>query len=209
LDVLDPYLLTTPEVPGILNWTDFFRRDRPVEVEIGFGKGMFLVNAALRNPEVNFVGVEIARKYQLFTATRLAKRGLTNVRLAKSDARQFFRDYVGPSSVDAIHVYFPDPWWKKRHLKRRVFTEDFACQCERVLKPAGRLWIATDVEEYFRAIVAIVEQTTRLRPAGLSARSGCDSREDYLTNFERKFRLQGKEIHQASFERTKTSSSTG
>jgi tRNA (guanine-N7-)-methyltransferase len=202
LDVLDAYLLTTPQEPMFLNWADLFQRDRAVEMEIGFGKGLFLVNAAIRNPEINFVGVEIARKYQLFTATRLAKRSLSNVRLAKSDARQFLRDYVGPRCVDAIHVYFPDPWWKKRHLKRRVFTQDFACQCERVLKPGGRLCVATDVQEYFHAIAALVEQTTQLEPVDLCARRTCDSREDFLTNFERKFLLQGKEIYQASFERT-------
>src|SRR5205807_6062384 len=109
------------------------------------------------------VGIEIARKYQLFTATRIAKRRLQNVRLARADAREFLRDFIAPDSCQAVHVYFPDPWWKKRHLKRRVFTPEFAGQCERILRSGGLLYIATDVEEYFQVITELVTASTKLR----------------------------------------------
>ena len=100
---LAPYLLTVapafqPDDPQVrlesrtdspLDWRDIFGNDHPVELEVGFGKGLFLLTAAQAHPEVNFVGVEIVRKYQLFTATRLAKRGLGNVRVACADVLQF------------------------------------------------------------------------------------------------------------------------
>src|SRR5262249_3523209 len=135
------------------------------------------------------------KKYQLFTATRLAKRGLANVRLAQADARAFLRDYVKADSVQAVHVYFPDPWWKKRHLKRRVFTREFAHACARVLAPAGKLHVITDVEEYYKEIVDLVGQEPALvvlQPQDLK-QPAHDL--DYLTNFERKFRKEGRAIH--------------
>ena len=201
LEELAPYLLDLPKPPAPLAWPAVFANDHPVEVEVGFGKGLFLVRAAQASPGVNFLGVEVVRKYQLFTATRLAKRGLSNVRLALADARLLLRECVPSASVQAVHVYYPDPWWKKRHQKRRVFTADFAAQCERVLRPGGRLYVVTDVPEYFQVITDLVAQNTRLRTLPLPDLRAPSDDLDYLTNFERKFRKQGKPIHRAFYER--------
>jgi tRNA (guanine-N7-)-methyltransferase len=199
--------VSTPPAP--LAWPAVFGNDHPVEVEVGFGKGLFLVRAAQASPGVNFLGIEVVRKYQLFTATRLAKRGLANVRLALADARLFLRERVPSASVQAVHVYYPDPWWKKRHQKRRVFTADFAAQCERVLRPGGRLYVVTDVPEYFQVITELVAQNTRLRPLPLpDLRAPADDL-DYLTNFERKFRKQGRPIHRGIYERGEGPSGEG
>jgi tRNA (guanine-N7-)-methyltransferase len=194
LEELAPYLLMPPAEPQPLDWQQIFGNARPVEVEVGFGKGLFLVTTAPAHPEINFLGIEIARKYQLFTATRLAKRRLGNVRLVKADARQFFRDHLADSCCRAIHVYFPDPWWKKRHLKRRVFRADFVAQCNRVLQIGGQLHVATDVEEYFRVITELVGNEPALRRLPASAETG-----DYLTNFERKSRERGRTVFRADF----------
>src|SRR5262249_18402958 len=126
IEELAPYLLSVPETPSPLLWPAIFGNSHPVEIEVGFGKGLFLLTSSQTRPDVNFLGIETERKYQLFAATRMAKRRLTNVRLARADARLFLRDFVASDSCQAIHVYFPDPWWKKRHLKRRVFTPEFA-----------------------------------------------------------------------------------
>ena len=194
-------LCGSPQPPAPLAWRAVFGNDNPVEVEVGFGKGLFLVRAAQASPGVNFLGVEVARKYQLFTAARLARRGLANVRLALADARIFLRDGVPPASVRAVHVYYPDPWWKKRHLKRRVFTADFAAQCERVLGAGGRLYVVTDVPEYFQVITELVARNTGLRPLPLPELRAPADDLDYLTNFERKFRKQGKPVNRAFYER--------
>lgn len=201
LEELTPYLLEPPEAPTPLDWRAVFGSDGPVEIEVGFGKGLFLVTAAHARPEVNFLGIEIARKYQLFTATRLAKRGLRNVRLVQADARQFLRDRVAPCSCQAIHVYFPDPWWKKRHHKRRLFTPEFIAQCERVLWSAGRLHVATDVEDYFRVITDMVATEIHLRPLPPTEARAPAYDLDYLTNFERKFRMAGKPIYRIVYEK--------
>jgi tRNA (guanine-N7-)-methyltransferase len=209
LPALIPYLFDPPDPPSPINWQALFQNDHPVEMEIGFGKGLFLLTAAQAQPSTNFVGVEICRKYQLFTATRLAKRGLSNVRLVKCDAREFLRAYVVSGSVHAIHVYFPDPWWKKRHMKRRVFVPEFAAECERVLLPGGKLHVATDVEEYFAVIADLLS-----RQDGLGAIPAPQVRDaahdlDYLTNFERKFRKEGRAVHRAAYVRVSCSPNRG
>jgi tRNA (guanine-N7-)-methyltransferase len=211
LEELAPYLLEVPLAgasgwcgpgqgptpPAPLDWRATFGNDNPVEMEVGFGKGLFLVRAAQAWPATNFLGVEVVRKYQLFTATRLAKRGLRNVRLALADARWLLRARIPDASLKAIHVYYPDPWWKKRHEKRRVFTADFAAQCERCLRPGGRLYVVTDVAEYFGVISGLVAEHTRLRPLPLPDLHEPSHDLDYLTNFERKARKRGSAIHRA------------
>jgi tRNA (guanine-N7-)-methyltransferase len=200
LEQLAPYLLEVPADVRLLAWRDVFGNDHPVEMEVGFGKGLFLLTSALAHPDVNYLGIEVMRKYQLFTATRMAKRDLRNVRLTKADARIFLRDRVASGSVKAVHVYFPDPWWKKRHQKRRVFTGEFARECERVLQPGGRLHIATDVEEYFGVMSELLRQETRLSPAPPSAFPMVDG-EPMMTNFERKAHAEGTPVHRGAWQK--------
>jgi tRNA (guanine-N7-)-methyltransferase len=204
-EALAPYLLEVPPEPAPLNLAALFGNDRPVELEVGFGKGLFLVTAGQARPDLNFLGIEIERKYHLFTANRLAKRGLSNVRVVCADARTWLRDRLPAGSVQAVHVYFPDPWWKKRHQKRRLFTAEFAAQCERVLRPGGHLHLASDVEEYFGIILGLVGQ----RP-GLERLPPPDVKQpehdlDYLTNFERKYRQEGRPIFRARYRRVQPS----
>jgi tRNA (guanine-N7-)-methyltransferase len=201
LEELAPCLLAPPAAPAPLGWPHVFGNDHPVEIEVGFGKGLFLLTEAQKRPEVNFVGIEIERKYQLYAATRMVKRGLTNVRLACADARRFLHDYVADRSVQAMHVYFPDPWWKTRHRKRRLFTAEFVSHCARVLQVGGRLHIATDVEEYFGVMSQLLcdELAFALLPPPSTFEPAHDL--DYLTNFERKFRKQGKAIFRAAYEK--------
>jgi tRNA (guanine-N7-)-methyltransferase len=201
LEALAPYLLPVPDPAAPLDWAAVFGNANPVELEVGFGKGLFLLSASESHPAVNFVGVEIVRKYQLFTATRLAKRGRKNVRVGCADARLFLRDCVASGSLQALHVYFPDPWWKKRHHKRRVFTAEFVGQAARVLRPGGRLCAATDVEDYYKLMLELLAPRTELRPLP-PPEPGTPAHDlDYLTNFERKFRKEGKPIYRLQLER--------
>jgi tRNA (guanine-N7-)-methyltransferase len=207
LEEIAPYLLTLPTPPSDqaavpLEWHSVFGDDHPVEMEVGFGKGLFLMTAAQARPAVNFVGVEIVRKYQLFTATRLAKRGLRNVRVACADVRQFLPGHVANGSLQAVHVYFPDPWWKKRHHRRRVFTAEFVGQCTRVLRPGGQMRAVTDVAEYACVMTELLAAQSGLRPLPAPEANEPAHDLDYLTNFERKFRKQGKPIYRMAYERT-------
>jgi tRNA (guanine-N7-)-methyltransferase len=200
LEELAPYLLDLPDPPAPFDWPTVFGADRPVEVEIGFGKGLFLRNASQARPDLHFVGVEIVRKFQLYAATRLALHGRRNVRLACADGRLFLHDRIAPASLQALHVYFPDPWWKKRHHKRRLFTAEFAAEIPRVLRPGGRLHFVTDVEDYFQMVVGLIAAHPTLRPLPLAAPGEPANDLDYLTHFERKFRKQGKPIYRACYE---------
>lgn len=202
LETIAPFLLEVPKLAAgervvVRDWQTVFGNDRPVEVEVGCGKGLFLLTNALARPEVNFLGIEIVRKYQLFTATRIAKRGLPNVRICCADARSFLRDHVPAGSLQAVHVYFPDPWWKKRHHKRRVFTADFVATVVRALRPNGQLSVATDVEAYFRVMSELIASRPDLQPFAPPEPGD----RDYMTNFERKARLVGKPVYRLVAER--------
>lgn len=200
LEQLAPYLCEPP-FPEPLDWRAIFGNDRPVEIEVGFGKGLFLLNSALQHPDINYFGIEIMRKYQLFTATRMAIRQLTNVRLAKADARYFMKLHVAPGSVRAIHVYFPDPWWKKRHHKRRLFTAEFVEACAVALQAGGEFRVATDVADYFAVMTELCAGQPNLQPMPADERRETPATE-FLTNFERKAQLKGQQVHRASYRKS-------
>lgn len=202
LEELAPCLLEAPDPPRPLSWPEVFGNEHPVEVEVGSGKGLFLLSASAAHPELNFLGIEIVRKYQLFAATRLVKRGRTNVRLVCADGRQFLHACMAPGSVQAVHVYFPDPWWKTRHHKRRLFTAEFAAACETALCPGGRLHVATDVVDYFQVIKELLAERPSLRELPPPEETASANDMDYLTNFERKARKQGKAVWRADYQKT-------
>jgi tRNA (guanine-N7-)-methyltransferase len=184
-----------------LDGLQLFGNDRPVEIEVGFGKGLFLLNESRRCPNTNFLGIEIERKYVLLTADRLARRETANVRLACTDALLLLRERIAADSVTAVHVYFPDPWWKKRHRKRRLFTWEFAEQCVRVLQPGGRLHFVSDVVEYFAETQEMLQGLAALRSIPWPAPRDAKDELDYLTNFERKYRKEGRPIYRGLYER--------
>ncbi len=193
-----------PDSPAsMLSWGHIFGNTNPVEIEVGTGKGLFLLNAATSRPGVNFLGIEVVRKYQLYAATRYAIRKLTNVKTSCADAKLVLRDSVVSASVEAVHVYFPDPWWKKRHRKRRVFTPEFAADVARALRVGGRLYIASDVEEYFGVMTAILRAMPAFseRPDEVD-RAAPRTEAGFATNFERKALATGGSVWRSVFERT-------
>jgi tRNA (guanine-N7-)-methyltransferase len=193
------YRIEFPGGEAPVSWVEVFGNDHPVELEVGSGKGLFLCNAAAAAPAHNFVGVEMSRKYATIAAGRVARRQLGNVRVIAGDARLFLARSVPPASLRAVHVYFPDPWWKSRHKKRRVFCDPLVADVERGLEPGGDLWVATDVEEYFGVIRALVAGHPRFVERPFPEPTSPENDLDYLTNFERKYRIEGRPIYRVRY----------
>ena len=196
---LSRHLKTFDELPRPWQCEAVFGRRAPLEVEVGSGKGLFLRGAAAERPNVDFLGIEIARKYARFSAASLAKRELTNAVVVVADAVRVFHDLLPDGSLAAVHVYFPDPWWKKRHKKRRLMRESFVGDVERTLQPGGKLHFWTDVEEYFRTALEMLAAHTGLE-GPLEVREAAPLHDmDYRTHFERRTRQHGQPVFRAQF----------
>ena len=191
---LVPYLHALEALPQPWNDEPLFERSAPLEVEMGSGKGLFLSNAAERFPDVNFLGIEVVRKYARFTAARLARKQSANARIVQGDGLRLFREWLPSRALRAVHVYFPDPWWKKRHRKRRVMNEAFLHDVERTLQDDGRLHFWSDVKEYFDESLELIVQRTKLDGAPPVPELEPAHDLDYRTNFERRMRLHGEPV---------------
>lgn len=124
------------------------------ELEIGFGRGMFLIERALAAPESTVIGLEIKRKWAYLVEQRAAKLGLHNVRVFGADARDVLARLTPDASFARVFMHFPDPWWKKRHAKRRLSGAAMFDPLARLLAPGGELFIQTDVEDRAQGFVA-------------------------------------------------------
>jgi len=191
--------LNAVEVP--LAWPELFGRSAPTEVEIGSGKGRFLLELAAERPDVNFLAVERAAKYHTLVCHRAARRGLVNVRLLRTTAEDLLFRLLPPSSVRTLFVLFPDPWPKKRHHKRRLMQPDVVARMLEVLEPGGRLLVKTDHPSYGDVIDEVLRQVAGAEV--LDAESAF--RDLPLTGFERKYLEQGRRIRSFALRHPPTS----
>jgi tRNA (guanine-N7-)-methyltransferase len=199
---LSRHLLVLESLAQPLDPLAIFGRAAPLEIEVGSGKGLFLSAAAAGDPHANFLGIEVLAKYARFCAARLATRALSNGKVIHGDAVHLFRSWLGDSTVRAVHVYFPDPWWKARHKKRRVMNAAFLRDVERTLIPGGRLHFWTDVKEYFDASLELIAAETRLEGPHPVTEKPADHDLDYRTHFERRMRLHGEVVFRAEFRKS-------
>lgn len=199
---LRPYFLTLSDVPlAPLDLMALFGNAHPVEIEVGTGRGLFLVNAGITCPGTNFLGIEYDFKEARRAARRLQKRALHNTRILGADARQVLLGYLPDACAAAVHVYFPDPWWKRRHKKRRIFSAAFLTQVARILRPEGILHAWTDVEEYFQVMLTLVAENPDFAALPPPEERPPQHDMDYHTSFERKKRKLGLPIFRARWKR--------
>jgi tRNA (guanine-N7-)-methyltransferase len=196
---LSRHFVTLEALAQPLRAAALFGRVAPLEIEVGSGKGLFLAAAAAGDPAADFLGVEILGKYARYVAARLAQRELANARVIHGDAQHLFRTWLAEASVRAVHLYFPDPWWKARHKKRRLMNESFLVQVERVLMPGGTLHFWSDVEEYFQTSLALIAAHTKLSGPHVVEEKPADHDLDYRTHFERRMRKHGEAVYRAQF----------
>jgi tRNA (guanine-N7-)-methyltransferase len=196
---LSGHLKTVEQLPRPCTAETLFGRAMPLEVEIGSGKGLFLRNAAAAKPEAGFLGIEVAKKYAEFAAAGLVKAGLANAMMVHGDGLRVFQELIPDGSLAAVHVYFPDPWWKKRHRRRRVMRESFLRDIERTLRPGGSLHFWTDVEEYFQTSLELLAATTTLLGPLPVPETPAEHDMAYRTHFERRVRLASEAVYRSEF----------
>ena len=148
--------LGVPYSPGVIDFDAVFGRHAPCILEIGFGMGETTAEVAQRQPENNFLGIEVHSPGVGSLLRKIAERQLDNVRIVQHDAVEVVRDMIAPGSLRGIHVFFPDPWPKKRHHKRRLLQPAFVTELARRLEPGGYLHVATDWQDYAEHIVEVL-----------------------------------------------------
>ena len=159
-----------------------------------------VAGAAARVPQHVFLGIEVSHKYARFTAARLAKRQLTNAKVLDGDAVQIFAERLPAASAIAVHVYFPDPWWKKRHHKRRFLRMDTTDHLSRTLRPTGLLHVATDHVDYWESIEPLFDGHPDFERLGEFGGPEFPLPVDgSLTNYEEKYLKEGRRRFRASW----------
>ena len=185
-----------------LDWETTFGGAGPVEIEIGIGKGRFLLAAAELRPEVRMLGVEWANKYLRIVERRTERRGLENVRFVRVDARDLVARAIAEASVRAYYVFYPDPWPKKRHHKRRFFWPPTPDHLARTLEDGGLVHVATDHVEYWAMIEPALDGHVAFeRLPGFGGPTFPLPVDEPLTNFEAKYRVEGRDRLRGSWRR--------
>jgi tRNA (guanine-N7-)-methyltransferase len=193
-------IVVEPPADGeVVDPTAWFDSPGPFEIEIGCGKGGFLLTRGQANPDVRLLGIELANKYFKHCADRMARRGVTNVRVMRTDAGHFMIHHLPPACVSIVHLYHPDPWPKKRHHKRRLIQPGFVEATIRVLTRGGRWLIQSDHEEYFGLIRGLLDARPELVEVPWED-AGVDPGPDWAgTNFEIKYARAGLTIHRVAY----------
>jgi tRNA (guanine-N7-)-methyltransferase len=169
-----------------------FKRRAPLEIEIGSGTGEFIVERARQMPECDFLAIELAGPVFNLLELRISLSAIPNLIPLRADARTVVNLLLPDFSADAFHIYFPDPWPKKRHSKHRLFTPAFVAGLSRTLSPSGMLYVATDVAPYAEHIFNLLEGSG-------FARSDAEVPGASRSSFAKKYLNTGRPIHSAAF----------
>src|SRR5262245_56497056 len=176
-----------------LNLAALFDNSNRVVLESGSGKGRFLIASATAEPDVNYIGIEKSLQYHRVIRDRVLKRHLQNVRLINYDAFPVLRDMIPDASLSEIHIYFPDPWPRKREQKRRIIRAETLAEMRRTLVPGGSAIYVTDHREYFDVAAPLIAEQFPSKPRI----PGPD--DPPRTNYEAKYRAEGRQIYEVRF----------
>jgi tRNA (guanine-N7-)-methyltransferase len=194
------YGLTLPE--GELDLPSLFGNHRPITLEIGFGNGEALAEMTRHHPEHNYLGVEVHGPGIGHLLLRLAAQESRNIRLLQTDAMELLRRHLPAGSLTEILLFFPDPWPKQRHHKRRIVQAEFARLAHRALKPGGTLRMATDWEDYARQMLAVLTAVQGMKNFAGTGNYAPRPENRPLTRFERRGQRLGHGVRDLVFVRT-------
>jgi tRNA (guanine-N7-)-methyltransferase len=174
----------------------FPQPELPFEIEIGSGKGTFLLQQATLEPEINFLGFEWAGEFYRYAADRLRRRGIHNARIVHDDATEFIRCRCPDAVARVIHLYFSDPWPKNRHHKRRVVQDRTLAEFHRILQPGGELRLVTDHDELWAWYEDLAQRNAHLfDQRDFAPPTSAGEGEIVGSNFERKYKREGRPFH--------------
>ena len=179
---------------GALDFTEVFGRTAPVVLEIGFGNGETLVKQAVEHPEWDFLGIEVHEPGVGHCLIKAREAGVSNLKLIMQDAVDVLAEQVPPLSLSRVNLYFPDPWPKKRHHKRRILQPAFLERLASRLRPGGTLHIATDWEDYAEHIDEVLDDSAHFELTERRVHAGDDPLDRPQTKFERRGLRQGHRI---------------
>ena len=198
--MLEGFGLTPEELSHPVTSVSLFGNDAPLELEVGSGNGTLLVTESKARPGINFLGIEYTRRYWRYSADRLRRNDCENARVVLADATTFIADYLEDDSLNAVHIYFPDPWPKSGHRKRRFVQPHHIELVAKKMQPGARLQIVTDHAGYFAQIDKVV-RTSPLAMVDFDTPAAAASKEMVGSNFERKYRREGRAFHAIASER--------
>ena len=178
----------------LIDLDSVFGRAAPRVLEIGFGNGETLVEQAAANPSTDFIGIEVHEPGVGHCLLRAHAAGISNLRLSRRDAIDVLRQQIPDSSLRRINLYFPDPWPKKRHHKRRILQHDFLQMLSRKIEPGGTFHIATDWQDYAEQIDELIGSDDSFRLSERRTHGGGDPLDRSTTRFERRGLQQGHKI---------------
>lgn len=193
--IIDPIALHCELLPHPLHFAELYGNVNPVELEIGFGKGTFLTEQARSRPDTNFLGIEYANWFFRYASDRLRRHGCRNVRTVRAEAAWFIREFVPDASISVLHVYFPDPWPKARHQKRRLLQAKWMPEVLRILVDGGRLQVVTDHRDYFEQGIEPAVRGSGLVMVEYNRPGSAGDGEFVGTNFERKYAREGRPFY--------------
>jgi tRNA (guanine-N7-)-methyltransferase len=193
---LKNYVLNTEDVTKKLDFEEIFGNTNQVEVDVGCGKGRFLIARANQFPETSFLGIERMRSRQANVNKKANRHNLENVYLTGLEASYVVENQIEPDSVSVYYIFFPDPWPKRRHHRRRLFTESFLNSIHKTLTADGVINVATDHLDYFDVIYDILSDDSRFKEV-----ETFEPEDHERTGFEVTFMGQGLKIGRCSFEK--------
>jgi tRNA (guanine-N7-)-methyltransferase len=178
-----------------LDPTQLFPRPQPLEIELGCGDASFLVEYARRNPEKNFIGVErlLGRIRKLDRKGRRA--GLVNLRGVRIESSYFLQYLLPPHSASALHIYFPDPWPKKKHRRHRLINKNFPSLARVVFAPGGKIYLRTDDKDYFQQMTEVFGASKEFQKIETP-----DELAELPTDFENEFNARGIQTLRAAYQ---------